>query len=168
MSSGDPISYDNESGLYSINAVVFVGEFLQVLTGGLFSAAVHRVACEPRYVCAKGSAGTGGEQRGEGGDDSSSVEMDGARISCPMIIRGRNAAVIDFNGSQYSHPFRDTGMRRILYSWLRFVLLHWMAVLTQGRRRRRAAATVAAPPRRRRLCPWERRRRSCPPSTEST
>ena len=111
MSSGDPISYDNESGLYSINAVVFVGEFLQVLTGGLFSAAVHRVACEPRYVCAKGSAGTGGE----GGDDGSSVEMDGARISCPMIIRGRNAAVIDFNGSQYSHPFRDTGMRRILY-----------------------------------------------------
>ena len=132
MGSGDPIqSYDKESNLYTIKAVVFVGEFLQVLTGGFFSAAVHRVACaprtQPRYVCTQTnqSGGKGPQLEGEcekRDRNAAVIETGAARISCPMIIRGRNSAVIDFNGPKYSHPFRDTGKSQSVAFILSFMM----------------------------------------------
>jgi len=57
--------------------IVFVGEYLQVLTKGKFEAAAHRV-CEP--------------------------ETAKPRCSCPYIMRGRNKAVIDIHSNQaYIH-----------------------------------------------------------------
>mmetsp|Transcript_27159 Transcript_27159/g.37426 ORF Transcript_27159/g.37426 Transcript_27159/m.37426 type:complete len:363 (+) Transcript_27159:205-1293(+) len=73
-------------------AVVFVGEFLQVLTGGVFTAAVHRVVGDRSFPSSSSSFND------KAGDEC-------IRVSCPYIIRGFNKAIIDFKGAKYSHPF---------------------------------------------------------------
>ncbi len=66
-----------ESNSNKYHVVVFVGEYLQVLTKGRYEAAAHRV-CEP--------------------------ETTKIRFSCPYIMRGRNKAVIDIHSNQtYNH-----------------------------------------------------------------
>jgi len=66
-----------------LNVVVFVGEFLQVLTKTHFRALVHRV----RAPSIKGSG-------------SGSV----SRVSCPFIIRGKLSALVDVgNTTKYAH-----------------------------------------------------------------
>lgn len=58
-------------------AVVFIGEFLQVLSKGYYYATTHRVRSP----------------------------ASGSRISCPFIVRGRNRAVINLRDIQkYKHP----------------------------------------------------------------
>lgn len=81
-----------------LEAIVFVGEFLQVLTGGLFSAAVHRVTRVP--VLSLPSS-----------PPTSSSSSSSSRVSCPFIVRGVNKAVLQFHSSSYTHPFlvRDSG-----------------------------------------------------------
>ena len=70
-------------------AIVFVGEFLQVLTKTRFRAAVHRV----RNFSAEGPPHTPVK------------DAHRTRISCPFIVRGRNSAVIDLhNLERYAHP----------------------------------------------------------------
>jgi len=76
-----------------LEAVVFVGEFLQVLTGGLFTAAVHRVV------------GFHSSLSNLTASEDENVPTEIIRVSCPYIIRGSNKAVIDFNGSKYSHSY---------------------------------------------------------------
>jgi hypothetical protein len=68
----------------SVVVIVFVGEFLQVLTKNRFSAAVHRVK-DSGYVTS---------------------ELTGAQVrySCPFLIRGRHSAIIDMKSSKYVHP----------------------------------------------------------------
>ncbi len=67
-----------ESNPSKYQVVVFVGEYLQVLTKGRFEAAAHRV-CEPEIKTK-------------------------VRYSCPYIMRGRNKAVIDIHSNRaYNH-----------------------------------------------------------------
>ncbi len=94
-------------------AIVFVGEFLQVLTKNRFRAAVHRVknfsadripaihTNISQSVPSSSSASLSGlsEATGVLTRDAST------RISCPFIIRGRNSALIDLhNTDRYCHP----------------------------------------------------------------
>ena len=94
-------------------AIVFVGEFLQVLTKNRFRAAVHRVKnfnADIARACTNSNAENAPSP-------SSCVESPNltetlfptgnlsTRISCPFIIRGRNSAIIDLhNTDRYSHP----------------------------------------------------------------
>ena len=69
-------------------AVVLVGECLQVLTGGHFRAAPHKVVAGlPSHVhhsnSISSSSGTSSGSRSCGG-----------RVSCPFIVRGRPDAVV--------------------------------------------------------------------------
>jgi isopenicillin N synthase-like dioxygenase len=65
---------------YPANSImVFVGEFLQVLTKDRFLASVHRVGCV----------------------------SSGARISCPLIIREHPDKEINFHDPRYQHPDGD-------------------------------------------------------------
>lgn len=75
---------------------VFVGEFLQVLSGHAYMAVVHRVLApgpvEPKAEVVVSSDGTG-EREGEG-----SQYRPRSRVSCPMIVRGKNKAVVGLRG----------------------------------------------------------------------
>ena len=62
--------------------MIFVGEFLQVLTKDRFMASVHRVG----------------------------VISSGSRISCPLIIREHPDKVIQFHDRRYSHPGGDAAV----------------------------------------------------------
>ena len=87
----------------TLEAVVFVGEYLQVLTGGFFKAAIHRVMA--------------------GGRTDMSDNKD--RISCPLLLRGRNSARIEFNSDKYSHPFKDDlGNKNISFHFCKYRLLN--------------------------------------------
>lgn len=71
----EKILHESSSNRYQI--VVFVGEYLQVLTKGRYEAAAHRVC------------------------DSETTKT---RFSCPYIMRGRSKAVIDIHSNQmYNH-----------------------------------------------------------------
>lgn len=70
------------AGPCELSTVVFVGEFLQVLTRAHFKALIHRVRAPSAIASASSST----------------------RHSCPLIIRGRNAALIDLaNTVKYVH-----------------------------------------------------------------
>lgn len=68
-----------ETDLDPGKAIVFVGEFLQLLTKSRFKAAVHRVVYNHNHMA-----------------------MD--RVSCPFLIRGRHEMVINIHDSRYNHP----------------------------------------------------------------
>ena len=66
--------------------VVMTGEFLQVLTGGSFSAAVHRVTrFGRREDTSGGGAGGGG---GAAGEAAPTVGQTLTRLSAPLLVRG--------------------------------------------------------------------------------
>ena len=68
--------------------VVFSGEFLQILTGHRFTAAVHRVRTPE--------------------------DLSLARISCPFIIRGRDKAVVGVPVRRTSSEVETTGAEGII------------------------------------------------------
>lgn len=76
---------------YDVRVLVFVGEFLQVLTKNRFKATVHRVVEFPFSF---------------GGNTNSSSESSIStryRLSCPYLIRGLNDAVINMHDIKYIH-----------------------------------------------------------------
>ena len=80
------------------HAVVFVGEFLQVLSKHKFKAAVHRV----RNF---GVTNYGRDSVDSDGHNNHSDAISISRVSCPYLIRGRHGAVIDLhNTTRYHHP----------------------------------------------------------------
>ena len=76
----------------TVTAIVFIGEFLQVLSRNYYRATVHRVK---------------GQQSG-----GSAVVGSMPRFSCPFIIRGRNDAVINLRDeSLYAHSHPSFNLR---------------------------------------------------------
>ena len=76
------------AGPCELSTVVFVGEFLQVLTRAHFKALIHRVRAP-----------------------SAGASTSSTRHSCPLIIRGRNLALIDLaNTVKYVHQPRGSAL----------------------------------------------------------
>eukprot|EP01034_Spumella_vulgaris_P021846 gene21846-27917_t len=97
VSAADAV-HSNEKQLEPVNdvrVVVFVGEFLQVLTKNRFKACVHRVVNNP-VQSPTSIAAT---------DQSVIISTPPPpRTSCPYLVRGLNSAVIDFhNADRYTH-----------------------------------------------------------------
>lgn len=76
----------------SSHVLVFVGEFLQVLTKNRFKATVHRVVEFPSS-----------SSNCTNGDTSTGEVASKHRISCPYLIRGLNDAVINMHDEKYHH-----------------------------------------------------------------
>lgn len=87
--------------------MLFVGEFLQVLSKHRFKAAVHRVrnfGCSA-YIDATANVGVGAVVDGMDCAAQKQRASSNVRISCPYLIRGRHGAVIDLHNSErYQHP----------------------------------------------------------------
>jgi hypothetical protein len=83
--------------------MMFVGEFLQVLSKHRFKAAVHRVrnfGVPSSLLHVVSSEDAAVKDAG-----TSNSQHRNQRISCPYLIRGRHGAVFDIhNTDRYTHP----------------------------------------------------------------
>lgn len=79
----------NSQGVPVFHVVVFVGEFMQVLSNHSYMAVVHRVvAPDSSSMQADGDL--------DGGKRQQDQDRQRSRVSCPMIVRGKNKAVVHF------------------------------------------------------------------------
>ena len=110
LTPAEDISSITESSdrLQARYAVVFVGEFLQVLSKHRFKAAVHRVR-NFQHTTTTSTAATSTTilptTTTEYTHLSTTKQEYNTRISCPYLIRGRHGAIIDLhNTEKYQHP----------------------------------------------------------------
>ena len=81
-------------------AVVFIGDFLQVISGVKYRATPHRVRCV-RSV----------RDNSVFGNKIQNADPSPYRVSCPFLVRGRHDAIIDIRNEKYHH--QNVSLRNI-------------------------------------------------------
>jgi isopenicillin N synthase-like dioxygenase len=102
-----PLGADRSAGQGGVYVMMFVGEFLQVLSKHRFKAAVHRVRNfgVPSSLSPSSADASTADPAANGADTSHTDESRNQRISCPYLIRGRHGAIFDIhNADKYTHP----------------------------------------------------------------